>query len=138
MTAPCSSDKCQEIIQYPNNLPGGNFTGFPLPPYLNQQLQVYHPVPAYPGLFHPSMVHNVFHHTPFSHHPRVLSPAGPFSPVINNAVRRSPSPDQPVGGVDILVTNLNETISRKEIKEKLASVFREHCKVSSSEKLLPI
>lgn len=37
--------------------------------------------------------------------------------------------DQQRGGIDLLVTNLDETISKKELKKKLASVFREHCKV---------
>ncbi|XP_022794519.1 meiosis regulator and mRNA stability factor 1-like [Stylophora pistillata] len=39
--------------------------------------------------------------------------------------------DQQRGGVDLLVTNLDENVSKKELKKKLASVFREHCKVLS-------
>ena len=37
--------------------------------------------------------------------------------------------DQQRGGIDLLVTNLDESVSKKELKKKLASVFREHCKV---------
>ena len=37
--------------------------------------------------------------------------------------------DQQRGGIDLLVTNLDENVSKKELKKKLASVFREHCKV---------
>ena len=37
--------------------------------------------------------------------------------------------DQQRGGIDLLVTNLDEGVSKKELKKKLASVFREHCKV---------
>ena len=37
--------------------------------------------------------------------------------------------EQQRGGIDLLVTNLDETVSKKELKKKLASVFREHCKV---------
>ena len=37
--------------------------------------------------------------------------------------------DQQRGGIDLLVTNLDETVSKKDLKKKLASVFREHCKV---------
>ena len=37
--------------------------------------------------------------------------------------------DQQRGGIDLLVTNLDETVNNKELKKKLASVFREHCKV---------
>lgn len=37
--------------------------------------------------------------------------------------------DQQRGGIDLLVTNLDETVSKKELKKKLASVFREHSKV---------
>ena len=40
--------------------------------------------------------------------------------------------DQQRGGIDLLVTNLDENISKKELKKKLASVFREHCKVSQN------
>lgn len=39
--------------------------------------------------------------------------------------------DQQRGGIDLLVTNLDETVNNKELKKKLASVFREHCKVLS-------
>ncbi|KAJ7340352.1 hypothetical protein OS493_003095 [Desmophyllum pertusum] len=39
--------------------------------------------------------------------------------------------DQQRGGIDLLVTNLDENVSKKELKKKLASVFREHCKVLS-------
>lgn len=39
--------------------------------------------------------------------------------------------DQQRGGIDLLVTNLDESVSKKELKKKLASVFREHCKVHS-------
>ncbi|XP_048575860.1 uncharacterized protein LOC5520570 isoform X1 [Nematostella vectensis] len=39
--------------------------------------------------------------------------------------------DQQRGGIDLLVGNLDETVSKKELKKKLASVFREHCKVYS-------
>lgn len=37
--------------------------------------------------------------------------------------------EQQKGGVDIMVNNLDENVSNKELKKKLASVFREHCKV---------
>ena len=37
--------------------------------------------------------------------------------------------DQQRGGVDLLVTNLDVSVGEKELKKKLASVFREHCKV---------
>lgn len=40
--------------------------------------------------------------------------------------------DQQRGGIDLLVTNLDESVSKKELKKKLASVFREHCKVRAS------
>lgn len=40
--------------------------------------------------------------------------------------------DQQRGGIDLLVTNLDESVSKKELKKKLASVFREHCKVHVS------
>lgn len=39
--------------------------------------------------------------------------------------------DQQRGGIDLLVTNLDETVNKKDLKKKLASVFREHCKVRS-------
>lgn len=38
--------------------------------------------------------------------------------------------EQQKGGVDIMVNNLDENVSNKELKKKLASVFREHCKVN--------
>lgn len=43
--------------------------------------------------------------------------------------------EQQRGGIDILVTNLDETVNKKELKKKLASVFREHCKVKSRENI---
>ena len=36
-----------------------------------------------------------------------------------------------LSGVDLLVTNLDEKVSTKELKKKLLSLFREHCKVNS-------
>jgi hypothetical protein len=39
--------------------------------------------------------------------------------------------EQQKGGVDIMVSNLDETVSNKDLKKKLASVFREHCKVQN-------
>ena len=37
--------------------------------------------------------------------------------------------EQQRGGIDLLVTNLDETVNKKDLKKKLASIFREHCKV---------
>ena len=62
-------------------------------------------------------------------HSPLPTPPSPLSPVINGIVRRSPSPEQQYSGVDLLVANINENIPKKEIKKKLASVFREHSKV---------
>ena len=37
--------------------------------------------------------------------------------------------DQQQGEIDLLVTNLDETVNNKELKKKLESVFQEHCEV---------
>ena len=57
-------------------------------------------------------------------------PSSPLSPVVGAMIGRSPSPEQQFSGVDLLVTNVNESIPKKEMKKKLASIFREHSKVS--------
>lgn len=96
--------------------------------------------PRFPG---PFMFNNMFHPTLF--HGMLGLPGGtppspislatppsplstPPSPVLNGMVR-PPSPEQQYNGVDLLVTNINESVPKKEIKKKLASVFREHSKV---------
>ena len=90
------------------------------------------------NMFHPTLLHNMFglrggappSPVPITTAPSPLStPTSPLSPVVNSLVRRSPSPEQQYNGVDLLVTNINESVPKKEIKKKLASVFREHCKV---------
>ncbi|XP_046855493.1 meiosis regulator and mRNA stability factor 1-like isoform X2 [Xenia sp. Carnegie-2017] len=55
----------------------------------------------------------------------------PLFAVADGLARRSPSPEQQFSGADLLVTNLNESEPKEEITKKLASVFREHCKVYS-------
>ena len=86
------------------------------------------------NMFHPTLFHNMFGLPgggPSSPIP-LATPSSPVptppSPLLNGMVR-PPSPEQQYNGVDLLVTNINESVSKKEIKKKLASVFREHCKV---------
>ena len=90
------------------------------------------------NMFHPTLLHSMFglrgaappSPVPITTAPSPLStPTSPLSSVVNGMVRRSPSPEQQYNGVDLLVTNINESVPKKEIKKKLASVFREHCKV---------
>ena len=91
----------------------------------------------YNNVFRAPAVHSVFQLPPRTAppslrgvNPGILPPVGPLSPIVNGVLRRSPSPEQQFSGVDLLVTNISENSSKKEVKKKLASVFREHCKVS--------
>ena len=106
------------------SLPFSQFTGqrFPGPFMFN-------------NMFHPTLFHNMFGMRGGGQAPSPIplpTPPSPLptppSPVLNGMVR-PPSPEQQYSGVDLLVTNINENVPKKEIKKKLASVFREHCKV---------
>ena len=106
-------------------------------PVLNHQFHSISGNAMYNGLFHTPVVQGMFPVSTGSSTPSVqninssiLAPPGALGPMVNGVLRRSPSPDQQLAGVDLLVTNINETVSKKEIKKKLASVFREHCKVT--------
>ena len=104
-------------------------------PFTGQQV---HSPYMFNNMFRPGLVHGMFGMRPC----RPLSPlnmstrptSSPVAPmplfaVADGLARRSPSPEQQFSGADLLVTNLNESEPKEEITKKLASVFREHCKV---------
>lgn len=112
-------------LQYPNlQFP---HQGYPRPMMFNSVLQspLLHNIFGLRGGATPSPI-------PITTPPSTLPPSpSPLRHVVNGMAGRSPSPEQQFTGVDLLVTNINESIPKREIEKKLASVFREHCKVSS-------
>lgn len=130
---------------FPNPNLGESSTprSFPEPPTLRSPHFTHFPGQQFPGqvffrnMLHPALLHSMFglrgggSSTPVSITSTpspLLTPATPLSPLMNG-ILRSPSPEQQFSGVDLLVTNINENIAKNEIKKKLASLFREHCKV---------
>ena len=119
------------------NSPLGGLAYFARSPVLNHHYPTYAGNTMYNNVFRAPAVHSVFQLPPRTAppslrgvNPGILPPVGPLSPIVNGVLRRSPSPEQQFSGVDLLVTNISENSSKKEVKKKLASVFREHCKVS--------
>ncbi|XP_028415936.1 meiosis regulator and mRNA stability factor 1-like [Dendronephthya gigantea] len=140
------SNGTKNIFNPPNqtlNFPQHRFkepsqTSFPYP---NPQIFPRHPGPMmFNSLHHSPLLHNIFglrgggspSPIPIATPPSPLSsPPSPLRPVVNGMAGRSPSPEQQFNGVDLLVTNINEGVPKNEIQKKIASVFREHCKVYS-------
>ena len=102
------------------------------PPFPGQRFPGYPGHVMYNNMFHPTLLHSMFGipgGTRSIPNSTISTPPSPLTPLVNGVLRRSPSPEQQHNGVDLLVTNINETVSKNEIKKKLASIFREHCKV---------